>query len=82
MPAPRVVIDLDIIAENTRKVATGLGEGVAIFGVTKATCGSPLVARAMLRRRRRRARGSAPDNVQRMRNAGITAPMLMLRIPR
>ena len=81
MPAPRVVIDLDIIAENTRKVATGLGEGVAIFGVTKATCGSPLVARAMLRGGAVGLADSRLDNVQRMRNAGITAPMLMLRIP-
>lgn len=81
MPAPRVVIDLDIIAENTRKVAAGLGEGVAIFGVTKATCGSPLVARAMLRGGAVGLADSRLDNVQRMRNAGITAPMLMLRIP-
>ncbi len=81
MPAPRVVIDLDIITENTRKVAASLGEGVAIFGVTKATCGSPLVARAMLRGGAVGLADSRLDNVQRMRNAGITAPMLMLRIP-
>lgn len=81
MPAPSVVIDLDIIAQNTRRVAAGVGERVTLFGVTKATCGSPLVARAMLRGGAAGLADSRLDNVQRLRNGGITTPVLMLRIP-
>ncbi|MBN9073362.1 MAG: alanine racemase [Rhizobiales bacterium] len=78
---PSVVIDLDIIAENTRRVMARLEGRVAVFGVTKAACGSPLVARAMLRGGAAGLADSRLDNVQRMRNSGITAPVMMLRIP-
>lgn len=82
MPAPSVVIDLEIIAENTRKVMQRLAPlGVGVFGVTKAACGSPLVARAMLRGGAAGLADSRLDNVQRMRHAGITSPVMMLRIP-
>jgi predicted amino acid racemase len=82
MPAPSVIIDLDIIAKNTRRVAERLApQGIDIFGVTKAACGSPLVARAMLRGGVFGLADSRLDNVQRMRHSGITAPIMMLRIP-
>jgi ornithine racemase len=82
MPAPSVIIDLDIIAKNTRRVAERLApQGIGIFGVTKAACGSPLVARAMLRGGVLGLADSRLDNVQRMRHSGITAPIMMLRIP-
>jgi ornithine racemase len=82
MPAPSVIIDLDIIAENTRRVAEKLApQGIGVFGVTKAACGSPLVARAMLRGGVTGLADSRLDNVQRMRHSGITAPIMMLRIP-
>jgi predicted amino acid racemase len=82
MPAPSVIIDLDIIAENTRRVAERLTPlGIGVFGVTKAACGSPLVARAMLRGGVIGLADSRLDNVQRMRHSGITAPIMMLRIP-
>ncbi|WP_274626248.1 alanine racemase [Arvimicrobium flavum] len=78
---PSVVIDLDIIAENTRRVVDSLGGQVGVFGVTKAVCGSPLVARAMLRGGAAGLADSRLDNVQRLRNSGIAAPVMMLRIP-
>lgn len=79
---PSVVIDLDIITQNTRRVMAGLAENpVNVFGVVKATCGSPLVARAMLRGGAVGLADSRLDNVQRLRNSGITAPIMMLRIP-
>lgn len=82
MPAPSVIIDLDIIAENTRRVADKLKpQGIGMFGVTKAACGSPLVARAMLRGGVFGLADSRLDNVRRMRHAGISAPIMMLRIP-
>lgn len=78
---PAVVIDLDIIAENTRRVVARCGPGVGVYGVNKATCGSPLVARAMLRGGAVGLADSRIENVQRMRNSGITCPIMMLRIP-
>ena len=72
---PSVVIDLDIIADNTRRVMDSLGANVRVFGVTKAACGSPLVARAMLRGGAAGLADSRLDNVQRLRNSGITAPV-------
>jgi predicted amino acid racemase len=42
-------IDLEVIASNARSICTRLAElDVAVAGVTKACCGDPLVARAML----------------------------------
>ena len=82
MPAPSVIIDLDVLAANTKRLVDQMSpSGVGIFGVVKATCGSPLVARAMLRGGAHGLADSRLDNVQRMRNSGITAPIMMLRIP-
>lgn len=82
MPAPAVVIDLDIIAANTRRVVGRLGPaGTSVFGVVKGACGSPAVARAMLRAGVAGLADSRIDNIQRLRNAGITSPVMMLRIP-
>jgi predicted amino acid racemase len=82
MPAPSVIIDLDVIAANTELVTDRLGpQGISTFGVTKAACGSPLVARAMLRGGVIGLGDSRLDNVQRMRHSGISAPIMMLRIP-
>ncbi|MBN2405059.1 MAG: alanine racemase, partial [Coriobacteriia bacterium] len=42
-----ITIDLAKITENARRVIDALG-GREVIGVTKVTCGSPEVARAML----------------------------------
>lgn len=82
MPAPAVVIDLDIIAANTRRVIERVGPaGTSVYGVVKGACGSPAVARAMLRAGVAGLADSRIDNIQRLRNAGITSPVMMLRIP-
>ncbi len=82
MPAPSIAIDLEAIAENTRAIADRCAaQGVKVFGVTKATCGSPLVGRAMLRGGAVGLGESRIDNVRRLRRGGITAPVMMLRIP-
>jgi ornithine racemase len=50
MPAPTIAIELEAIAENTRAIVRKCAaQGVAVFGVTKATGGVPMVGRAMLR---------------------------------
>ncbi len=79
---PSVIIDLDVIAGNTRRLNAWLEpQGVSVWGVVKAACGSPLVARAMLRGGATGLADSRVDNIQRLRHAGITCPMMMLRIP-
>ncbi len=82
MTGPTVAIDLRAIVENTRKiVAMCAVQGAEVWGVTKAACGSPAVARAMLRGGAAGLADSRIDNVRRLRHGGIDAPIMMLRIP-
>ncbi len=82
MPVPTIAIDLEAIAENTRAIVGRVAvEGVSVFGVTKATGGLPLVARAMRRGGAVGIGESRIDNVRRLRRGGIACPIMMLRIP-
>lgn len=46
---PRLTIDVDLIATNTRLIAeTLLGAGVALLAVTKVLDGEPAIGQAML----------------------------------
>ena len=50
MTTPRLEIDLDKIHHNARTLVERLAtRGIAVTGVTKATLGSPEIARALLR---------------------------------
>ena len=78
MTAPRLEIRLDRIHHNARTLVDRLGRpGHRVTGVTKATLGSPEVARALLQRRRRRDRrvahrehrGAAPGRGRRADDA-------------
>ena len=75
-----VTIDLDKIAENTRRVVAALG-GRSVIGVTKVTCGSPEVARAMLAGGAAGIADSRPENIAGMREAGVSAEYWLLRAP-
>lgn len=75
-----VTVDLQKITENTRRVVEAL-EGRSVFGVTKVTCGSPEVARAMLTGGAAGIADSRLENVARMREAGILAEFWSLRAP-
>jgi predicted amino acid racemase len=79
---PTVAIALDAIVHNTAAiVARCAPAGVEIVGVTKAACGHPLVARAMLRGGAAGLADSRLDNVRRLRRNGLDCPIMMLRIP-
>jgi predicted amino acid racemase len=81
MPAQATVtVDLSKIAENTRRVVEAL-PGVAIVAVTKVTCGSPQVARAMLAGGATALGESRLENAARLRDAGIAAPIWLVRTP-
>jgi predicted amino acid racemase len=80
--SPWIEIDLDKIEHNARTVV-GLcaGHGIVVAGVTKGTCGLPEVARAMLRGGVTAIGESRMQNVRRLREAGIEAPLWLLRVP-
>ncbi|MDO9556193.1 MAG: alanine/ornithine racemase family PLP-dependent enzyme [Coriobacteriia bacterium] len=75
-----VTIDLTKITENARRVVDALG-GREVIGVTKVTCGSPQVARAMLAGGVSGLADSRLENLAGLREAGITAPLWLLRAP-
>jgi predicted amino acid racemase len=75
-----VTVDLAKIAENTRRVVEAL-PGIEVVGVTKVTCGSPEVARAMLAGGVVALGESRLENIQRLRDAGIAAPVWLIRAP-
>jgi predicted amino acid racemase len=82
MAGPRVTIDLPKIERNARTVVAACRKaGIEVFGVTKGTCGMPQVARAMLRGGVIGIGESRFENIRRLRDSGIDAPILLLRSP-
>ena len=75
-----LTIDLGKIEENARSIAEAL-PGVEVVGVTKVTCGTPEVARAMLAGGVAALGESRLENVARLRDAGIDAPIWLVRAP-
>lgn len=82
MTAPRVEIDLTKITENTLCLVDRLAaRRITVTGVTKAVCGHPNVARAMLKGGAVGLADARISNVLRMREAGITSPISLIRAP-
>jgi predicted amino acid racemase len=75
-----LTVDLAKIEANARALADRLPQ-LAIVAVTKATCGSPEVARAMLAGGACAIGESRLANIERLRQAGIAAPVWLLRAP-
>lgn len=82
MGRPWLSIDLAKIEENARAIVrTCAQHGIGVTGVTKATCGSSAVARAMLRGGVSSLGESRLENVARLRAAGVECPIMLLRVP-
>ena len=75
-----MTVDLDKIEENARRVVDAL-PGVSVVGVTKIACGSPEVVRAMLAGGVTAIGESRLENAARLRDAGVTAPIWLIRSP-
>jgi predicted amino acid racemase len=75
-----VTIDLAKITENARSVCDRL-PGVEVVGVTKVTCGSPEVARAMFAGGVSALGDSRLENIEGLRDAGVPGPYWLLRSP-
>ena len=75
-----ITVDLAKIEANARAIVSAV-PGVDIVGITKVTCGAPQVARAMLAGGVTALGESRLENVARLREAGITAPVWLIRAP-
>ncbi len=82
MSCPRIEVDLSKIRRNTQTVVRQLGaRGIDVTGVTKASCGHPAIAQAMLDGGALGLADARINNVQRLRQAGITCPVTLIRTP-
>lgn len=82
MTAPRLEIRLDRIRHNAQSLVESLARrGIAVTAVTKATLGSPEVARELLAAGASALGDSRIENIEAMRAAGITAPITLIRTP-
>lgn len=82
MTYPRIIINLDKIRANTERAVSVCGaQGIEVVGVTKACLGDPEVGRAMLDGGAVMIGDSRLANLRRHKEAGIKAPLMMLRLP-
>jgi predicted amino acid racemase len=82
MSSLRLVINPANIAHNARMTASMCRSlNLEVVGVTKGAAGDPAVAQAMLDAGIRTLGDSRLENIARMRNAGIKAPIMLLRSP-
>lgn len=82
MTAPRLEIDLQKIEHNARTLVRLLAaRGISVTGITKATLGSAEIAGALLSAGVRALGDSRIENIAAMRQAGIRAPMVLIRSP-
>lgn len=82
MTAPRLEVRLDQLGHNAATLVGPLARrGVAVTAVTKATLGSPEIARELLRAGVSTIGDSRIENLERLRHAGIDAPTLLIRSP-
>jgi ornithine racemase len=82
MSSLRLNVNLRKITFNARRAVDLCRRlGLEVMGVTKGTAGHPLVAKAMLDGGIQTLGDSRLDNIARMRNAGIDAPVVLIRSP-
>ncbi len=82
MSCPRIEVDLGKIRCNTQTLVERLGpRAIGVTGVTKAVCGHPAVAQAMLDGGVVGIADARIRNVQRLRAAGMTGPITLIRTP-
>lgn len=79
----RIEVDCERLGRNTEAIVKMCSaRGIEIAGVTKGCCGDPDVGRAMLAGGAAMLADSRLGNVRRLRNAGITAEIMLLRLPK
>jgi ornithine racemase len=79
---PRMEISLSQIRDNARILSELYGQkGISLMGVSKAVLGEPSIAEAMIQGGVKFIADSRIENIQRMKNAGISARFVLLRTP-
>ncbi|AUR06365.1 alanine/ornithine racemase family PLP-dependent enzyme [Phaeobacter inhibens] len=82
MSCPRIEVDLAKIRRNTQTLVKRLGpRGIGVTGVTKAVCGHPAIAQAMLDGGAVGLADARISNVQKLRAVGMTGPITLIRTP-
>jgi predicted amino acid racemase len=82
MLTPRIELNLEKIAHNAKALKDLYGsKGIDVIGVTKAVCGNPYIAKALVKSGIRILADSRIENIRRMRNAGVQAQFLLSRTP-
>ncbi len=82
MSGLRLDIDLDKIGDNARHlVEQGAARGISITGVTKALLGDARLANTLVAAGVVALGDSRIENIERMRQAHINSPMLLIRSP-
>ncbi len=82
MNCPRVEVDLRKIRHNTRTIVERLaGCRIGVTAVSKAVCGHPAIAQAMLDGGAGALAEARLSNVKRLRQAGLTCPITLIRTP-
>ena len=79
---PRIEIALSQIQDNARILSELYGQkGISLMGVTKAVLGEPSIAEAMIQGGVKFIADSRIENIQKMKNAEISAQFVLLRTP-
>lgn len=82
MNTPFVEVDLSKVRDNTRTIVARLKRrGVSVSAVTKAVCGHPAIAQAMLDAGASGLAESRINNVKTLRDAGMACPITLIRTP-
>ncbi len=82
MSTPRLEIDLEKITHNAKSLKDLFGsKGIDIIGITKAVCGDPDIADALLKSGISILGDSRISNIIKMRDSGIDSQFLLLRTP-
>jgi predicted amino acid racemase len=77
---PRIEISLSQIQDNARMLSKLYGKkGISLMGVSKAVLGEPAIAKAMIQGGVRFIADSRIENIQRMKDAGISTQFVLLR---
>ncbi len=77
---PRMEINLSQIRDNAHLLSELYGQKrISLIGVSKATLGAPQIARAMIRGGVKFIADSRLENIQKMKEAGIAIPFVLLR---
>lgn len=77
---PRIEISLAQIRHNARILTELYGQkGISLMGVSKATLGDPAIAAAMIQGGVKFIADSRLENIQKMKNAGISTQFVLLR---